>query len=256
MANMTTTQGRYLSFIHAYILRHGCPPAESDIAAALCVSPPSVNQMVKTLEKKGVILRHPGQPRALEILIPEDEIPPWNARRSGASTNPNARARKPAAPAPAPAPPANLYILTVILLSGPMSDEYANKFILRTIEIRGDQTLDDLHRAIFEAFNRSDERPYEFHLGKRPSDPDGPVYGLPDARPPEPRKKAGRGDARATTLDDLNLKPERAFGYWFDFKVNWYHQVQVERIEQAIPTVPYPRVTKRLGKAPPQMQTP
>lgn len=253
MANMTTTQGRYLSFIHAYILRHGYPPAESEIAAAMCVSPPSVNQMVKMLEKKGLILRQPGQPRALRILIPEDEIPPWNARRSaGGSTTPASRGKRPAAPAPAP--PANLYVLTVFLTSGPVGDEYANKVVLRGIEIRGDQPLDDLHRAIFEAFNRSDERPYEFHMGKRPFDPDGAVYGLPDALPPKQRKKSGRGDARTTTLDDLNLKPNRAFGYWFDFEVGWYHQVQVDRIEQAIPTVPYPRVIKRVGKAPPQQR--
>jgi hypothetical protein len=25
--------------------------------------------------------------------------------------------------------------------------------------------------------------------------------------------------------------------YWFDFGDDWYHQVQVDRIEQAIPTV-------------------
>ncbi len=55
MANFTTTQGRYISFIHTYTNLHGYPPAESEIAAALCVSPPSVNQMVKTLEKKGLI---------------------------------------------------------------------------------------------------------------------------------------------------------------------------------------------------------
>ncbi|MHB1556438.1 MAG: IS1096 element passenger TnpR family protein [Isosphaeraceae bacterium] len=251
MANMTTTQGRYLSFIHAYILRHGYPPAESDIAAALCVSPPSVNQMVKMLEKKGLILRHPGQPRSLQILIPEDEIPPWNARRSaGASTTPARRGKRPATPAPEP--PTNLYVMTVILTGSPVGDEFANKMILRGIEIRGDQTLDDLHRAIFEAFNRSDERPYEFQFGKRPFDPDGAVYGLPDALPPKQCKKSGRGDARTTTLDDLNLQPNRAFGYWFDFEVGWYHQVQVDRIERAIPTVPYPRVTKRVGKAPPQ----
>jgi hypothetical protein len=46
------------------------------------------------------------------------------------------------------------------------------------------------------------------------------------------------------------LKP--VFGYWFDFGDNWFHQVQVMRIEQAIPTVTYPRVIKRVGKSPPQ----
>lgn len=63
MADFTHTQGRYLAFIHAYTSLHGYPPAESEIAAAMCVSPPSVNQMVKMLEKKGLVLRHPGQAR-------------------------------------------------------------------------------------------------------------------------------------------------------------------------------------------------
>ncbi len=31
-----------------------------------------------------------------------------------------------------------------------------------------------------------------------------------------------------------------------------YHQVQVERIEQAIPTVTYPRFIKRVSKSSPQ----
>ncbi|MBV8487732.1 MAG: MarR family transcriptional regulator, partial [Planctomycetaceae bacterium] len=55
MPDFTPTQGRYLAYIHAYTALHGFPPAESEIAAAMCVSPPSVNQMVKTLEKKGLI---------------------------------------------------------------------------------------------------------------------------------------------------------------------------------------------------------
>ena len=59
MADFTPTQGRYLAFISAYTEVQGCPPAESEIAAALCVSPPSVNRMVKQLEKKGLILRRP-----------------------------------------------------------------------------------------------------------------------------------------------------------------------------------------------------
>src|SRR5436305_10892624 len=63
MSDFTPTQGRYLAFIQAYTNLHGYPPAETEIAAAMCVSPPSVNQMVKMLEKKGLILRHPGQPR-------------------------------------------------------------------------------------------------------------------------------------------------------------------------------------------------
>ena len=86
MAAFTTTQGRYLGFIHAYTNLHGYPPAESEIAAAMCVSPPSVNLMVKTLEKKGLIDRQPGQPRSLKVRVPEDEIPPWNSRKQEQKT--------------------------------------------------------------------------------------------------------------------------------------------------------------------------
>ena len=246
MPDFTPTQGRYLAFIHAYTKRHGCPPAESEIAAALCVSPPSVNQMVKTLEKKGLILRHPGQPRSLQLLIPEDEIPPWNTRKP--ARNPVPPVGKPTLPAvPQATTPTSLYVLSVYLKNGPISEKFTAKVVNRVIEIRGDQTLEQLHRAIFAAYDRWDDHLYEFQLGKRPFDPAGPNFGIPD-----PSGTRGAGDARSTTLDDLQLKPERVFGYWFDFGDDWFHQVQVERIEQAIPTVTYPRLINRVGKSPPQ----
>ena len=69
-----------------------------------------------------------------------------------------------------------------------------------------------------------------------------------DARPAASR----HDDARMTTLDALGLKPDRVFGYLFDFRDEWFHQIQVELIEQAIPTVAYPRITKRVGPSPPQ----
>jgi len=209
----------------------------------MCVSPPSVNQMVKTLEKKGLILRQPGVPRSIRLLVPEDEIP--SLRGGGQSKQPN-RSRKDHTLAPA-SPPANLYVLAVYLMGGPVSDKFANKEISRVIEIRGDQTLQQLHEAIFHAYDRCDEHLYEFQFGRRPFDPDGFNYGIPDGK-----KRKGRGDASTTTLDDLELKLHRAFGYWFDFGDDWFHQVQVERIDQAIPTVTYPRVIRRVGKSPPQ----
>jgi pRiA4b ORF-3-like protein len=61
----------------------------------------------------------------------------------------------------------------------------------------------------------------------------------------------GQSDGESAGED---LKPDRVFGYGFDFGDDGYHQVQVERIEQAIPTVSYPRVIRRVGKSPPQYQ--
>jgi len=249
MPDFTPTQGRYLAFIHAYTSLHGYPPAESEIAAAMCVSPPSVNQMVKMLEKKGLISRQPGLPRTIQVLVPEEEIPPWNNRKPAKS--PKRSGKSPDRPAaPLAATPAKLYVLTVSLMSGPVGEKFANKVVSRVIEIRGDQTLEELHYAIFKAYDRWEQHMYEFQFGKRPFDPDGPNYGIPD---PSSGKK-GRGDARTTRLDDLDLKTDRVFGYWFDFGDDWFHQVDVERIEQAIPTVNYPRVIKRVGKSPPQYQ--
>jgi hypothetical protein len=246
MANFTPTQGRYLSFIQAYRLLHGVAPAESDIAAALCVSPPSVNLMVKTLEKKGLISRKPGEARSLEILIPDDEVPPWNKATATKTASGRSSAKQPPVPS---GQTVNLYVLSVYLTSGLMTEKFIKKTkqMRRDIEIRGDQTLEDLHNTIFDAFDRFDSHLYEFQLGKRPFDPKGPNYGIPG-----PGNDKKYGDARKTTLDDLQLQLHRVFGYLFDFGDEWFHQVSVEKIEQSIPTVTYPRITRRIGKSPPQ----
>jgi hypothetical protein len=128
-----------------------------------------------------------------------------------------------------------------------VTEKFANKEISRVIEIRGDQTLQQLQEAIFRAYDRWDEHLYEFQFGRRPFDPDGPNYGIPDGK-----NRKGQSDARTTTLDNLELKLHRTFGYWFDFGDDWFHQVQVERIDEAIPTVTYPRMIRRVGKSPPQ----
>jgi Plasmid pRiA4b ORF-3-like protein/LexA DNA binding domain len=250
MAAFTPTQGRYLAYIYAYTCLHGYPPAESEIAAAMCVSPPSVNQMVRMLERKGLILRQPGQARSLQVVVPEEEIPPWNNRKPARKPARAASANRHAPPPTATraATPATLYVLSVFLETGPVSEKFTKRVISRVFEIRGDQTLEQLHEAIFKAYDRWDEHLYEFQLGKRPFDPDGPNYGVAE----ETTGKKRPHNAGTTKLDDLGLKPGRVFGYLFDFGNEWYHQVQVERIEQAIPTVGYPRVIKRVGKSPPQ----
>jgi len=82
VADLTPTQGRYLAYIHAYTEGFGLPPAESELAAAIGASPPSVNQMMKALEKKALIRRQPGVPRSIEILIAVDAIPIEQRHRS------------------------------------------------------------------------------------------------------------------------------------------------------------------------------
>src|SRR3954451_4049616 len=49
----TPKQGQYLAFIHLYTRLHRQPPAEADMQEYFRVSPPSVHQMVLTLERAG-----------------------------------------------------------------------------------------------------------------------------------------------------------------------------------------------------------
>ena len=51
------------------------PPAETDMQRHFQVSPPSVHQMVVTLERNGLIRRQPGIPRSIEILVAPEQIP-------------------------------------------------------------------------------------------------------------------------------------------------------------------------------------
>lgn len=71
----TPKQGQYLAFIYYYGKLHGRPPAEADMQQYFRVSPPSVHQMVLTLERRGLIARTPGQARSIRLLISHEELP-------------------------------------------------------------------------------------------------------------------------------------------------------------------------------------
>ncbi len=71
----TPKQGQYLAFIYYYTKLNGYPPAESDMQRYFQTTPPSVHQMVVTLNDRGLISRIPGQPRTIQVLLPRDQLP-------------------------------------------------------------------------------------------------------------------------------------------------------------------------------------
>src|SRR6185503_806373 len=71
----TEKQGQYLAFIYTYSRMFRRPPAETDMQRHFRVSPPSVHQMVITLERAGLIRRQPGVPRSIELLVPPEQLP-------------------------------------------------------------------------------------------------------------------------------------------------------------------------------------
>ena len=71
----TPKQGQYLAFIHLYTRLHRRPPAETDMQQYFRVSPPSVHQMVLTLERRGYIRRQPRTARSIELLVDPKLLP-------------------------------------------------------------------------------------------------------------------------------------------------------------------------------------
>ncbi|HVS35529.1 MAG TPA: hypothetical protein VMS17_08105 [Gemmataceae bacterium] len=128
-----------------------------------------------------------------------------------------------------------LYTLEVVLAEGPVSDEFLerNPDVSRTIEIRADQTLQDLHEAITAAFDREDDQLYSFYLGAG-------------------RKRDGKELRPAATIGELNLRIGRRLRYHFDPEDDWTHDVKVTAIGDPAPNGKYPRVARRIGQSPPQ----
>ena len=75
MPDYTQKQGQYLAFIYYYTKVNKRAPAEVDIQCFFSVSPPTVHQMILTLEKLGFITRDPGKARTIKVLLSPDQLP-------------------------------------------------------------------------------------------------------------------------------------------------------------------------------------
>jgi hypothetical protein len=73
--SFTAKQGQYLAFIYNYTKIHRCAPAESDLQYYFRVSPPSIHEMIKTLERNGLIEKTPGQARSIRVLVQPEHLP-------------------------------------------------------------------------------------------------------------------------------------------------------------------------------------
>ena len=72
----TAKQGQYLSFIYYYTKVNRRPPAHADIQRFFGVTPPSVHNMILTLERNGLIARTPRAARSIKVLVERDDLPP------------------------------------------------------------------------------------------------------------------------------------------------------------------------------------
>ena len=74
--SFTNLQGQYLAFIDLYTKLHRRPPAEADLQAYFRVTPPSVHNLITTLEHRGLISKQPGAARTIRVLVDAELLPP------------------------------------------------------------------------------------------------------------------------------------------------------------------------------------
>ena len=72
----TKVQGQYLAFIVADTKLNRRALAEADFQRYFDVTPPSVHNMILTLERRGLITRTVGRARSIEVLVPLSAVPP------------------------------------------------------------------------------------------------------------------------------------------------------------------------------------
>ena len=202
------------------------------------------NPLVWMLEVNGFIMDIRSAPRELqEIALEKGLIPYIPGEQNEAENSAEERTEGSAD---------TLYVLEVVLIGGPVTEDFVeeNPVVYRTIEIKGDNTLADLHDIIFSAFDREEEHLYEFQIGgSRPNDPKASRYGI---QLNDSAYADSLNDASKATLASLKLRSEDVFGYRFDFGDEWWHQIDVTKVEPKASKGKYPKITQRVGNSPPQ----
>ena len=117
------------------------------------------------------------------------------------------------------------------------------KGVTRTVAVRGDQGLTDLHDVLQRAFDWDDDHLYSFWLTGRFWDREG-EYTAPF------ELERGQRSA-AVQLDRLGLEVGQKVAYVFDFGDEWRVMLTVTAVEEADAN-PYPRILASRGEAPPQ----
>ncbi len=237
MPVFTPTQGRYLSFIHAYSEGFGFPPAELEMAKAMKVSPPSVNQMMKMLEKKGLIRREPGVPRSIKILTSTELIPKWtrritSTRRVWMRVDPPQRGDRQAGISAA------VYRFKITL-------KETQPAIWRRIETK-DVTLEKLHELIQTSMGWTNSHLQCFNIGdKRYADPQFMDDAFGDL---------GETSYAGVRVGDLvsQYGNRLQLDYEYDFGDGWQHTIELEEVTEAQPGVRYPRCLDGARACPPE----
>ncbi len=115
--------------------------------------------------------------------------------------------------------------------------------VSRTIELRSEQTLDDLHFAIQNAFGWDSDHLYCFYITGK--EDDRYTFACPheEDRPPWTDE---------ALIGELGLVKGHSFAYLFDYGDSHVFTIKVEDIQPKAGRGKYPRVVEKQGEAPEQ----
>ena len=119
--------------------------------------------------------------------------------------------------------------------------------VRRTVTVRDDLTLVDLHYALQSAFGWDDEHLYSFWLN-------GSFWGAEDAHYMHPYHAVSldpAGKSACVQLDELGLEEGQQIAYVFDFAREWRVALQLREIATARSRVGA-RCIESVGEAPPR----
>ena len=156
--------------------------------------------------------------------IASEYVERFNANQGGKPEKKTARGKK----------QKNAYVFRVAL-----SDDGE---IYSDILIRADQTFEDLHGIIFEAFNREEEHLYCFDIG-------GTRISSPECE-----FEYDELNASKTKLKEMNFEVGDSFGYLFDFGDEWRHDIELQKITPVKDGETYPQILNSHGEVPPQYE--
>jgi len=132
------------------------------------------------------------------------------------------------------------------------------KKIYRQIDISSEQTLEELHDIIFDAFDREDEHLYSFYLTRKPMRSTINIYNFPEYSiinefdDDLSFRSNEKFDAEDTRIVSLKMKEKQKMYYIFDFGDSWWHEITLLSTSEIENISDLPKIVKKVGDSPPQ----
>jgi hypothetical protein len=129
--------------------------------------------------------------------------------------------------------------------------------LFRVLELSENCTFDDLHKAIFDAFDRYDPHLYSFFITKADTKNIRSIINAPEITHPQNIEDPmgfgkNKSSASKTKIGSVDLAEKDVFHYLFDFGDDWWHRIRVEKIVESENNRKRIKIIKAVGEAPPQ----